>query len=290
MIIPKEHRLAGQGAVLVTAFLWSTSGLLIKLVPWHPIVFTGVRSLVAAIFLIIIRLLFPSKEAVKNPPFPLWACAVVYALTLITFVSANKLTTSANAILLQYGAPIWAALMGWYLLKEKPHWEHWCALVVIIGGLFLFFRDGLGSGGFWGDSLAVFSGILFGAHSVFLRMMKDGNPRDAYILAHLMCVVICVPFIFLYPPVLSASSIFIILYMGIIQIGLSLVLFAYGIKRISAVQAMLIAMAEPVFNPLWVFIFIGEKPSVSALLGGGIIMAAVVTSSIIGMRRSRQHT
>jgi drug/metabolite transporter (DMT)-like permease len=127
--------------------------------------------------------------------------------------------------------------------------------------------------------------MFFAAHSVFMRMMKDGNPRDAYIAAHLICVITSLPFIFIYPPTFSVSSILIILYMGIFQIGLALVFFAYGIKRISALQAMLIASAEPIFNPLWVLIFIGEKPSVSAILGGGIIIVAVVTYSIIGLRR-----
>ena len=277
----------GQGAVLATAFFWSTSGLFIKLIDWHPVLIAGIRSLVAALFLLIVRLLAPPPKNVKNAPFPLWAGAVTYAFTMITFVIANKLTTSANAILLQYSAPVWTALLGWWLIKEKPHWEHWSALVLVFMGLTIFFRDDLRTGALFGDGLSVFSGILFGVQAVFLRMLKDGNPRDSILLAHVICAVVCIPFAILYPPVLSTSSVLSILYLGIIQLGLTSVLFAYGIKRISAVQAMLTATAEPILNPVWVLIVMGEKPSPAALAGGAIIIIAVAASSLVGMRREK---
>ena len=288
LIIPKEHQTAGQIAVLATAILWSTSGLFIKLVPWHPVVIAGARCFLAAIFLVCVRILAPPPKGVKNKAFPLWAGAITYSLTMITFVIANKLTTSANAIVLQYGAPVWAALLGWKLNNEKPRWEQWGALVLVIGGLLLFFRDGLSSGAFLGDMLAVFSGITFGANSVFLRMMKDSNPRDSMLLAHVITALVSIPFIFLYPVPISVSTVTPILYMGLLQIGLASLLFAYGLKRISAVQAMIIAILEPVLNPLWVLLIIGERPSRAALTGGTIIVLAIVTSSIIRKQRENQ--
>ena len=281
----KEKQLAGQGAILATAFLWSTSGLFIKLVDWHPLVIAGTRSGIAALFLLIVRFFVPPSEGVKNPPFPFWAASFLNAFTMISFVIANKLTASANVILLQYGAPVWAALLGWWLIKEKPRWEHWGALVLVITGLLIFFRDGLGSGSLLGDGIAVFSGMLFASYTVFLRMLKDGNPRDALLMSHVVTAAMGLPFIFFFPPVLSVSSVLPILYMGTVQVGLASILFAYGIKRISAVQAMLTATLEPVCSPLWVFLVIGERPSVSALIGGGIIISAVVVSSVIGKRR-----
>jgi drug/metabolite transporter (DMT)-like permease len=249
------------------------------------VVIAGTRSFTAAVFLLVLRVFFPPPRGVKNPPGPLWAGALAYAFTMITFVSANKLTTSANVIMLQYGAPVWAALLGWFLVREKPHWEHWAALVLVMVGLVLFFRDGLGRGALLGDGIAVFSGVLFGAHSVFMRMLKDGNPQDCMLLGHSLTAVICIPFVILYPPSLSASSVFPLLYMGLVQIGLASALFSYGIKRISAVQAMLTAMIEPILNPLWVLIVTGEKPALSALAGGSIIISAVAASSLIGKRR-----
>ena len=286
--IPKEHRLAGQGAILATAVLWSTSGLFIKLVPWHPIVIFGSRSFLAAVFILIYRLIFPSPKNVKNPGGPLWAGAIAYSLTMLTFIYANKLTTAANAITLQYGAPVWAALLGWWLIREKPHWEHWAAMVMVTGGLLLFFKDSLGGGALTGDLTAVVSGIVFGAFSVFLRMMKDGNPQDAMLLSHAISVVISIPYMFLYPPSLSVSTVLPIFFMGFFEIGLASLLFSYGIKRISALQAMLTAIIEPVLNPVWVLIITGEKPSLAALTGGAIIITAVFSSSLIGKRREDQ--
>jgi drug/metabolite transporter (DMT)-like permease len=285
MTLNEQSRWQGQGAILLCAFLWSTSGLFIKLVDWHPVVIAGSRSFMAALFMLAVRGIFPPKFAVKNRKGPLWAGAVVYALTMQSFVIANKLTTSANAIMLQYSAPVWAGLLGWILIREKPHWEHWGAVACVLGGLTLFFKDSLSGGAFLGDSVALVSGVFFGAHSVFLRMQKDGNPADSMLLAHVLNFTLSVPFFFLYFPDFEAPAVAAILYMGIIQIGCASLLFSFGIKRVSAVQAMLTAMIEPVLNPLWVLAITGEKPSVSAIIGGGIIIAAVVASSVIGKNR-----
>ena len=280
--------MAGQLAVFSAAFFWSTSGLFIKLLDWHPIVIAGSRSFLAAVFLLIVRLFSPPRKGGKNPPFAFWACAVAFAFMIFTYVTANKLTTAANVILLQYSAPVWAALLGWLLAKEKPYWEHWLALVLVMGGLLLFFRGGLDSGAVTGNVLAVISGILFGAHTVFLRMLKDGDPRDAMLLAHATTAALSVPFFFLYPPALNVSNWMIILYMGIVQMGVASLLISYGIKRTSAIQAMLTSIIDPILNPVWVMLITGEKPSILALAGGAIIIAAVLFSSIIGTRRVEQ--
>jgi drug/metabolite transporter (DMT)-like permease len=287
MTLKEQPRWQGQGAIVLCAFLWSTSGLFIKLVNWHPVVIAGSRSFMAALFMLAIRFAFPPKFAVKSRKGPFWAAAIVYALTMQSFVTANKLTTSANAIMLQYSAPVWAALLGWFLIREKPHWEHWGALVCVCGGLALFFKDGLAGGAFLGDALALLSGMFFGSHSVFLRMQKDGSPFDSMLLAHGVNFALSLPFFFFYFPVFEAPTLAAVLYMGIIQVGCASLLFSYAIKRVSAVQAMLTAMVEPVLNPLWVLIVTGEKPSFSALIGGGIIIAAVAASSLIGKNREK---
>jgi drug/metabolite transporter (DMT)-like permease len=273
----------GQLAVVLCAALWSTSGLFIKLLDWHPVVIAGTRSLVAAIFMASVRR--PTRGKFRCDAFNTLAAGVCYAGTMITFVVANKLTASANVILLQYSAPVWACLLAWLLLKEKPFWEHWTALALVVGGMVLFFKEGLASGSLFGDGLAVFSGILFGANSVFMRAQKDGNPADSMLVSHILTALFAVPFFFMYPPLVRPAGAAIILFMGIVQIGCASLLFAYGIKRISAIQAMLTASIEPLLNPVWTLIVIGEKPSVSAIAGGTIILFAIAFSSIIGKKR-----
>jgi drug/metabolite transporter (DMT)-like permease len=138
-----------------------------------------------------------------------------------------------------------------------------------------------------GDALALLSGLFFGANSVFMRMQKDGNPADSMLLAHVICAAVSVPFVFMHPPALNPANTAAILFMGIIQIGLASLLFSYGFKRIRALEAMLIAMIEPVLNPRWVLLVTGEKPSASALLGGSVIIAAVLFSSVVSKGREK---
>ena len=272
--------MAGQGAILLCALLWSTSGLFIKLTDWHPVVISGGRSILAAGLLYALRFVRPGRNS-ANELIKLAACGFWYAATMILFVTANKLTASANAILLQYAAPVWAALLGRLVLRERPGWEHWCAFVPVCTGLFLVFSGGFAKGSFLGDTIALLSGIAFAANSVVLRKNKDGGTADIMLFSHIICALFSVPFFFLYPPSLSAGNVLSVLFMGIFQMGAASVLFAYGIKRVPAVQAMLTATIEPVLNPVWVLAVTGEKPSLSVLAGGSLVVAAVVFSSVI---------
>jgi drug/metabolite transporter (DMT)-like permease len=237
--IHREHRLAGQGAILLCAVLWSTSGLFIKLVSWNPLVIAGTRSVLAALFLLGLRFLRKQKTARGKDLFWLILGGFNNAGTMIFFVIANKLTASANAILLQYTSPVWAALLGWFLLRERPRWEHWGAMVMAGFGMTLFFRESLGGGALLGDCLALVSGFCFGTNSVIMRKLKDGNPADVMLLSHIICAALSLPFLFIYPPAPSAGNIIPIFFMGILQLGVTSVLFAYGIKRLPAVQALL---------------------------------------------------
>jgi drug/metabolite transporter (DMT)-like permease len=283
-----DRSVKGQWAIVICAVLWSTSGLFIKIVDWHPLVIAGLRSFIAALFMTGLRR-FRSGSGVRGKarPLMLWGAALSYALTMILFVIANKHTASANAILLQYSAPIWAAIFGWVLAGEKLYGEHWAALALVIIGLLLFFKDGLTGGSFAGVGIAVLSGIAFGLHSVFMRLQKEGDPADALILSHWITAAACIPFLFIAPPKFTVPDCLAIGFMGIIQIGAASLLFSYGIRRVRAVQAMLTAVVEPVLNPLWVLAVTGEKPGIPALLGGGVIITAVLVSSLIGKQRER---
>jgi drug/metabolite transporter (DMT)-like permease len=297
-IINKEHRLAGQGAILLCAILWSTSGLFIRLVDCHPMVIAGSRSFFAVLFLLALRLFFPFRKntvnskavilrtLIKDAP-ALGAYGLGYASSMILFVIANKLTASANAIMLQYTAPVWAALLGWIFLRERPRSEHWAAMALVGLGMFFVFRGGIAAGSFLGDILALVSGVLFAANPVLLRAREDLNPTDIMLYSHITCALVSTPFFFLYPPTPTAKYFLSVIYMGIFQLGMASALFAYGIRRISAVQAMLTATIEPVLNPVWVLLALGEKPALSVIIGGGIIIGAVIFSSTLSTLRRR---
>ena len=264
------------------AFLWSTAGLFIKLIDWQPFAIAGARSLIAALFLWVV---------IKRPRFSFSrlqvSSALAYAMTMILFVFANKHTTSANAILLQYGAPVYVAILGSVLLKEKPRLEHWLALAAVCCGMILFFMDSLGGGNFLGDVVAALAGVTFAFNIVLIRKQKDGSPLTSLLLGHIFTAIIAgVISLFLPAPIITAGSIFAITALGIVQIGVAAILFSYGIKRITALESILTAVIEPLFNPLWVFLATGEVPGLRSLSGGAVIIAAVLASSIVSVRRA----
>ncbi len=273
----------GALALAATAFCWSLAGLFIKMVDWQPFAIAGSRSIVAAVFLLI----YIRKPRFTFSPAQVGA-AIAYAATMLMFVYANKNTSSANAILLQYGAPIYTGILGPLLIKERPRLEHIIGFMVVALGMGLFFLGDLGGGSLVGDLVAVGSGISFACYFILMRMQKDGSPLESSILAHLLTALIAaVVSLFMPAPVLSGVAIATIIGLGVVQTGIASVLFAWGIRRVPAMEGILIVGLEPVFNPLWVFLAIGEQPSPNALAGGGLILAAVIVSSVVSARREQ---
>jgi len=264
-------------AVAACALLWSTGGLFVKLIEWNPLAIAGVRSLIGGLVI----LLF-----LRRPRFT-WsfaqiAGAVCYAACMILFVSANKLTTAANAILLQYTAPLYAAVLGWIFLKEKAHALDWVTMAVVIGGMVLFFLDSLTLGGMQGDLLAIISGVFFAGAMVSFRAQKDGSSLESILLSHGITLIVSIPFLLQGAPTLVGWGALALL--GIFQMGLPSLLLSYGVKHVTAVQSLLTAVLEPLFNPIWVFLVLGERPGPRALVGGAIILAAVTARSLVSLR------
>ncbi|MDR3284328.1 MAG: DMT family transporter [Treponema sp.] len=275
----------GKKAMLLCVLLWSTSGLFIKFIDWHPLVISGFRSGIAALCMLLVngkRLFALRPRSAQARALPGWwlllAAALASAATKILYVLANKLTSSANAILLHHSAPVWAAFLGWLLLGEKPIKKQWAALVLISGGLALFLANGLRGGSIVGDGTALAAGICFGASMVLLRMNREGSPLLCLFVSHCIPVLVSVPFIASHPPLFTPANTASILFLGIVQVGIASLLYAYSIKRIPALDAVFIAQVEPLLNPLWVFAFTGEIPAPLSIAGGAVIIAAVLLS------------
>ncbi len=278
------NKSTGILAMAATAFLWSIAGLFIKVIDWNPIAIAGVRSLIASVIIICYL-----KQPRIHLSFPQIAAALANAATMLLFVSANKTTTAANAILLQYFAPVLTVFIGAILLKERTRVEHFAALPLVTAGIIIMFFDKLAGGKLLGNVLAIMSAITFSFYIVFMRMQKDGSPLESILLSHWFTAGTCLIISFFLPlPQVTSKALAAIAVLGIVQIGISAILFSIAIKRISAVQANLIAVIEPVFNPLWVFLAIGEAPGINTLLGGGIIILAVTVSSIISAHRTEE--
>jgi drug/metabolite transporter (DMT)-like permease len=274
-------RATGFVLLLTAALLWSTGGLLIKSIDWTPLAIAGSRSVLAALTLAACRRRFSFRWSV-----PQVGGAIAYAATVILFVLANKLTTAANAILLQYTAPIYVALFGaWFLGERATRWD-WAAIAVALGGITLFFVEDLTLAHFWGNVVALASGVSFAWLPLFLRKDKGASSEEAIFLGNLLAVAVCVPFIRSGPA--NASGWFYLVLLGVGQLGLSYVAYAKAMKAVSALEAILIPVIEPVLNPIWVLLLLGERPGPLAVVGGILVLGAVAVRTLAPWIRGRR--
>jgi drug/metabolite transporter (DMT)-like permease len=204
--------------------------------------------------------------------------AVSHLLTAFLFITSTKLTTAANAIFLQYTAPLYIILLAFWFLRERPTRADWQSMFVIFLGMFLFFGDKLSLQGLQGNLLAALSGVTMAMMTVALRAQKDGTPIESILIAQLFTVVFGLPLLFGEP--WTTGNLLTVAYLGIFQIGLAFLLFTAGLKHVPAMEATLIGTLEPILNPLWVALFLGEKPGVYAMVGALIVLAGVVYNAL----------
>lgn len=273
---PAHTRAVGQ--LLIAALLWSSAGVLIKGIAWPALAVAGGRGFIAALFLLAttrgLRFTFSRVQV---------GAAVAYAACTVTFVIANKLTTAANAILLQYTAPVWVALLGAWLLRERPTRADWWAIVASFGGMALFFANELKWISVLGNFIGILSGVSFGVMAILMRKQKDSSAVESIILGNLIAFGIGLPAI-ITAPALPGRGWFLLVVLGALQLGLSYRFYAQAIRHVTALEAVLIPVIEPVFNPLWVLLCFGEKPGPLALLGGVIVLGAVTLRAIASIR------
>jgi len=267
--------------IVLAASLWSTSGVLVKMLNWHPVAILAGRSLFSSLVFLVYLRRIPTH-------WTRWKilASAAYILTQFLFITSTKLTTAANAIFLQYTAPIYVVLLAFWFLRERPSRTDWGSMFVIFLGLLLFFGDELSADGFYGNILAVLSGVTSALMTVSLRAQKEGTPAESILIANLFTALFGFPFVL--RETWTAANWLILLYLGLIQIGLASLLFAKAIKHIPALEANLVSALEPVLNPVWVFLFLGENMGPSALLGGLIVLGGVALSAIGSARAARE--
>jgi len=266
--------------LVVTAILWSTSGVLIKIMDWQPLAILAGRSLFASVVFLIYLRRVPTR-------FNRWQllAAGMFILTQFLFITSTKLTTAANSIFLQYTAPIYVMLLAYWWLGEKPSRTDWFAMLVIFLGLTLFFGDQLSTEGFYGNLLAILSGVTSAVMMVAFRAQKNGDPAESNLIAFLVTAAFGLPFVL--KETWTVNSWLILAFLGIVQIGFAFIFFSKGIKHIPALEANLIGTLEPVLNPIWVFLFYGERMGKFALFGGLVVLGGVILSAVGSARAAR---
>jgi drug/metabolite transporter (DMT)-like permease len=331
-----SERTLGLLLVLASAVLWSGGGLGIKLVDAHPAAIAGLRSALA--LPVIATVLWarlrgsgrgggrgPSADGGANSPLrdcvrrPLvWAAALAYAVAVMLFVGATRLTTAANAILLQYTSPIYVALLAPWVLRERTRLPDWLAVGGCLIGMACFFaappagteaasvaRAAAGPAAppapLLGDVLAVVSGMGFGTLTVLLRRARlddaarvhsaprARSPLDGLVavgLGNALAAVLAAPWYATGAPT-DVPSWLVLTLLGTLQIGVAYALFVAATARVGAVDAGLVSMLEPVLNPIWVLIGYGERPSLGAVLGGFFIVGSVTARTVLHARAHR---
>lgn len=283
--------------ILAAAVLWSTAGAVMKSCDLSGWQIAGGRSLIAGIFLFLVL-----PKGRRLPNLPILLTSLAYAATVVLFALANKLTTAANAIFLQDTAPLWVLVFSFWLLGERPQRSALSSVPVFGLGLCLFFVDELSPGQLAGNLVALASGVAFAFCIVGLRRAhvarsgpvdtrshehaepsSDGSASAASLIAgNALAALVTLPFWFS-GPVPDSADLLILVYLGVFQLGLAYVCFARGMAHTSALEASLLALLEPVLNPIWTFLVVGERPGTWALAGAAIILVATVWRTLAPM-------
>jgi len=275
----KEER-KGPLCMIAASICWSFGGLCIKFIPWGAMSIIGIRALLAAVVFAIYRRSVRIEFTFGNV-----MGALCLSATTVLFVFANKLTTAAASILLQFTAPIFIILIQLVAYKKKPSVGEGIAVSATFLGMLLFFGDNLGAGNMLGNILAIASGLSFAG--VFVcNKMPDTDTNQALLLGFLINAVIGAPFIF-FQATAEPMSWVAAVFLGTVQVGLAYVFFSGGIKNTPALLACLITAMEPVLNPVWVLLagLAGllpeiETPGKFAIIGGAVIVVSVVAYNI----------
>ena len=272
--------------MLAAALLWSTGGLFIK---WTTL--SGLElSFYRSFFAIFVVAFFTRHEGFGLNRVSV-AASVLYAVLLILFVLATKQTTAANAIFLQYTAPVYLLIFEPLFYKEKFRLRDLITVLVCVSGMTLFFVGKLRPEDVSGNLLALASGLCFAIYFLLLRHSKARlvNRASSVIYGNLLAVVITAPWGLSALFQLDRHDIFGVVYLGVVQLGLAYTLFTLAMARgVRSIDAGIICYIEPVLNPVWVFLVLRERPSQWALLGGAIIIVAVIVHMLLDARWKRK--
>lgn len=270
--------------VLIAVLLWSTGGMFIKLATnLDAYQVTFFRSLLAGLTVLIIT----RKNGLRINTFGIM-CSVIYAVLLFLFVWATKHTTAANAIFLQYTAPVYILILAPFVIGEKFHLKDLVTVIFCIAGMSLFFVGDLSIGDYQGNIAALGSGIFLGLYIMLLKHPRAESMSGTItvIYGNFILAALTLPSGIAAFPTAAFLDYAAVAFLGIFQIGISYILFIKGVRGgTRPLDASIIGFIEPLLNPVWVFVFVGERPSQWAILGGIIIIATVVVHTFAQYRK-----
>jgi DME family drug/metabolite transporter len=275
-----DQRRKGILLIVGAALLWGTGGIGIKAVADSALKVTFYRSLFAAIALMLFlgRGVWGRRQWKSTAAF---AIAIVsYGACLTTFVVATKWTTAANAIFLQYAGVVWVLLLSPMVVREPMRARDVIAVVAAMSGMALFFVGRFEARGMAGNAMALVSSVFFALLILVLRR-EQRAAQAAVTWGNVVCALAVLPFV-ANDLALTPRSFAVLAFLGVFQIAIAYFLFVRGLAYVTATQASLTGMLEPVSNPIWVFLFLGEKPSLYAFAGALVVLSAIAWHTMSG--------
>ena len=277
----------GTIAMILTALLWSIGGIFIKLVPWNPLAIAGLRGVLGGLVMFVYLRFRGIKPVINKDSIKI---AVALAGVCSTFVAANKLTTAANAIVIQYCAPVYVLLYIAFVQKKKLRPLDIAVVPITILGVSLCFIGQMGNGHLAGDIVAVISGVFFAAMFIFSEGVSEQTRASGIMQGQFLTAIIGLPVLFATKPAFTPTAMGGILILGIFQIGIAYVLYSIAIKNAPLLTCSLLAVLEPLLNPVWVFLFAGENPGVWSLVGGVIVVVVITLWYVYDARHATAQT
>ena len=276
----KDRKQNGIFLVLTAAALFSIGGLCIKMVPWSPMAINGARSLISVLVLMI-YLKIKKHKLIVNLAVLFGAVCMMGTTTL--YCAANKLTTAANAIVLQFTAPIFVIFLMWILKKERPKRIDIVACLIVFSGIICFFIDGLLVGNMLGNLLAVLSGVCY-AGVFMMNSFEKSDALSSVFLGHSLSAVTGIGFVFQETD-FGGKALSGILILGIFQMAIAYIFMSKGLEQVSAITASLTTAIEPILNPLLVAFFWGEVITPLAFVGATIVVAGVIGYNLVKIKK-----
>lgn len=287
---PRRGEGRGEGIALVAtaALFWSLGGLLARLVDTDTWTTVFWRSIFAAVFLLGVTFVQEGRAAWRRTiwgmGWPGVAMALCFATASTCFINALARTTVANTLIIQSTSPFIAALLGWVWMGERVRRRSWVAMAAALTGAVVMASHSWGAGSISGDLLALVTAFAFAAATVIVRRQREIRMTAAAGLAGVFSAA------FAWRPArpfdVGVDDLALLALFGAAQLGFGLILFTAGARLIPVAEAALIAVLESVLGPVWVWLALGETPAPAALLGGAIILGALVVHTALDLRRS----
>lgn len=272
----KNNSKSGTFFVLLSAVTFSFAGILIKIIDWSPVTINGVRSIFAAAVMFIFMKAKGNKIKVNKTVIFAALCNVVMNLT---YVCATKITSAANAIVLQFTMPIFIIIFSAVFLKKKPQKAEVITCITVFAGIICFFFDGLTTKGMAGNILAIISGVAYAV--IFMQKeFPNSDFESSALLGQLMSVLIGIPFLFSESS-FTVTDIWAVAVLGVVQMGLSYVFLSIGLRSVSPITASLISTIEPILNPVLVAVFYHETVGWMSLFGGAVVIGSVAVYNVL---------